>query len=280
MIKFIRVNSFRKMKFNNIQSCHLGPEISPEQFIPEHFFLYLLQGSMKAFDGKKHYLMKPGDYCIARKNHLVRYTKYKDEDGAFEKIIITLDEVLLKKHLEKHPTSVGIFDNNDSFLFVEEDKLMKNFIQSLEPYYNGSDQINQTFADVKREELLLILLKNNPQLASVFFNFGIPQKINLEEFMNLNFRFNINMERFAFLTGRSLSSFKRDFQKTFGTNPGSWLKKKRLEEAYFQISKKNEKPGDIYLELGFEDLSHFSFAFKKEFGLTPTEVSMRHQVSR
>lgn len=260
------------MKFNNIQSCHLGPDISPEQFIPEHFFLYLLQGSMKAFDGKKNYLMKPGDYCIARKNHLVRYTKFKNEDDAFEKIIITLDEPFLKKHLEKHSLNVGTFDSADSFLFIQEDTLIKNFVQSLEPYYNGSDQINQTFADVKREELLLILLKNSPQLSHVFFNFGIPEKINLEEFMNRNFRFNISMERFAFLTGRSLSSFKRDFQKTFGVNPGSWLKKKRLEEAYFQISKQNEKPSNVYLEVGFEDLSHFSFAFKKEFGLTPTEV--------
>lgn len=75
------------MKFNNIQSCHLGPEISPEQFIPAHFFLYLLQGSMRAFDGKRNYNMQPGDYCIARKNHLVRYTKFKDDSNAFEKII-------------------------------------------------------------------------------------------------------------------------------------------------------------------------------------------------
>lgn len=263
------------MKFNNIQSCHLGPEISPEQFIPEHFFLYLLQGSMKAFDGKENFKMKPGDYCIARKNHLVRYTKFKDEDDAFEKIIITLDEPFLKSFLEKHPMAAGAFHNDNSFLLVQEDNLIKKFIQSLEPYYNGTDQINQTFADVKREELLLILLKKDPQLANVFFNFGIPEKVNLEEFMNRNFRFNISLERFAFLTGRSLSSFKRDFQKTFGANPGSWLKKKRLEEAYFQINKQHQKPTDVYLEVGFEDLSHFSYAFKKEFGYSPAQVVER-----
>jgi len=223
--------------------------------------------------------MNPGDYCIARKNHLVRYTKYK-EKNAFEKVIITLDEPFLKGFLEKHPLSVGTSDNDDSFLFVQEDVLIKSFIQSLEPYYNGTEQIDQTFADVKREELLLVLLKHNPQLADVFFNFGIPQKINLEEFMNRNFRFNISLERFAFLTGRSLSSFKRDFQKTFGTNPGNWLKKKRLDEAYFQISKHRTKSSKVYLEVGFEDLSHFSYAFKKQFGKTPTEVMENQKVSR
>ncbi|MBB5437698.1 AraC-like DNA-binding protein [Pedobacter sp. AK017] len=260
------------MKFNETQSCHLGPEISPEQFIPEHFFLCLLQGSMKAYDGRENYSINPGDYCIARKNHLARYTKYKNEKAVFEKIVITFDEPFLRSFLEKHPISIGVFGTDNSFLFAEEDELIKNFIRSLAPYYNGNDQIDQTFADVKREELLLILLKNDPAFANVFFNFGIPEKINLEEFMNRNFRFNISMERFAFLTGRSLSTFKRDFQKTFGNNPASWLKKKRLDEAYFQISKQNKKPSDVYLEVGFEDLSHFSFAFKKEFGQTPSGI--------
>jgi AraC family transcriptional regulator, exoenzyme S synthesis regulatory protein ExsA len=227
---------------------------------------------MKVFDGINHYKMNPGDYCIARKNHLIRYTKYKEEDQ-FEKIIITLDEPFLKMFLERHPFEVQPSSNNDSFLFVKENKLIKSYIQSLEPYYTGELQLNEVFADIKREELLMILLKSAPDLANIFFNFGIPAKIDLEAYMNRNFRFNISLERFAFLTGRSLSSFKRDFQKIFGANPGNWLKKKRLDEAYFQISKQKQKPGDVYLDVGFEDLSHFSFSFKKEFGMTPTEVA-------
>ena len=158
---------------------------------------------------------------------------------------------------------------DEAFLSVPEDKLIRNFIQSLEPYYHGGEQIDEIFADVKREELLLILLKINADLASVFFNFGTPEKIDLEEFMNRNFRFNISLERFAFLTGRSLSSFKRDFQTIFRLTPGQWLTKKRLDEAYFLISDQARKPVEIYLDLGFEDLSHFSFAFKKQFGLSP-----------
>lgn len=259
------------MKVTGIQSCHIGPEISPEQFIPQHFFLYLLKGSMKAYDGNKHYSILPGDYYIARKNHFIRYTKYKEEDQ-FEKIIITLDEVFLKKFLDRHPYVVYPTESSDSFLFLKENSLYKSYIQSLEPYYTGNQELDETFSDIKREELLLIMLKAEPELANTLFHFGIPQKIDLEEFMNRNFRFNVSLERFAFMTGRSLSSFKRDFAKTFKTNPGNWLKKKRLDEAYFQISKQHQKPSDVYLEVGFEDLSHFSYSFKKEFGLAPSEL--------
>jgi len=235
--------------------------------------MFLLKGYMKAYDGKKRYGMQPGDYFIARKNHLIRYTKFKEKDQ-FEKIIITLDGPFLKQFLERHPCDVKASDYGDSFLFVKENNLFKNYIQSLEPYYTGDLELDETFSDIKREELLLILLRSDPDLSNVLFNFGIPGKIDLEDYMNRNFRFNISLERFAFLTGRSLSSFKRDFQMTFGTTPGNWLKKKRLEEAYFQISKQNQKPSDVYLEVGFENLSHFSFAFKKEFGKTPSELAI------
>lgn len=259
------------MKFNNLHSCHLGPEISPEQFIPEHFFLFLLKGSMTSYDGNKHYNMKPGDYCIARKNHLVRYTKYKDE-GQFEKVIIAFDETFLKKFLERHPYHAEPTDHKDSFLFIKEDKLINNFVQSLEPYYNGTEKLDDIFVDIKREELLMILLKNNPDLKNIFFNFNIPHKIDLEKFMNHNYKFNISMERFAFMTGRSLSTFKREFKTIFNTSPGKWLMNRRLQEAYFLLNKENKKPTDIYIDLGFEDLSHFSYVFKKEFGVSPSEL--------
>lgn len=267
------------MKVNNIQSCHLGPEISPEQFIPEHFFMYLLKGSMTAYDGNKHYSIKPGDYYIARKNHLIRYTKYK-EDDQFEKIIITLDEAFLKKFQERHPCVASSTDNNDSFLFLKENRLFKSYVQSLEPYYKGDLQLDETFSDIKREELMLIILKSEPWLSGILFNFRSPEKIDIKAFMNRSFRFNVSLERFAFMTGRSLSSFKRDFVQAFGIPPGTWLKKKRLDEAFFQISKQNQKPSDVYLEVGFEDLSHFSFAFKKEFGKTPSEVAVESRVQQ
>ncbi len=90
--------------------------------------------------------------------------------------------------------------------------------------------------------------------------------------MNQHFKFNISMERFAFMTGRSLSTFKREFKAIFNTSPGKWLMKKRLDEAYFLLDKEHRKPTDIYIDLGFEDLSHFSFAFKKKFGISPSEV--------
>lgn len=243
-------------------------EISPEQFIAEHTFIYVIKGVMNFYDGSKIVTIKPGEFAIGRKNRLARFNKEKI-DNQLEKVFVFFDETFLKNIQEKHNHTFIKFSSNDTIIKLKKNNLLPSFIQSLFPYYNHAI-IKEPFSNVKREELLLILLQNQPELSGLLFDYGIPQKINIEEYMNRNFKFNVSVERFAFLTGRSLSAFKRDFKETFNETPNRWLVQRRLQEAHFLINKKGQKPSDIYLGLGFETLSHFSFAFKKEFGFTPT----------
>lgn len=260
------------MRATDIKSCYIGPEISPEQFIPEHFFLFIAKGLINGYDGNRKQTLQAGEYCLAIKNRLARYNKEKVNDE-FEKVVIVFDEGFLKKFQQKHKAIAANFKTANAFVPIERSALIPNFIQSLMPYYDRAGRIDSSFADIKREELLTILLRNQPQLAGIFFNYGIPEKINLEAFMMKHFKFNVSIQRFAYMTGRSLSAFKRDFKQAFNETPGRWLLQKRLQEAHFLIEKKHEKPSEIYLDLGFEDLSHFSYSFKKQFGLTPTELA-------
>jgi AraC-like DNA-binding protein len=260
-------------KVNNITSCYIGPAISPEQFVAEHFFLYLIKGKIEGYDGNKHYSLNPGESCMVRKNHLARYSKQK-EANEFEKVVVIFDEAFLKNFQDKHKIKPIGFSSDDAFLRPAKNELIPNFLKSLTPYYQGEGKIDEHYSDLKREELLNILLRNNPDYADIFFDFGIPGKIDLEEFMNKNYKFNVSNERLAFLTGRSISAFKRDFKKTFNDTPTHWLIQKRLREAHFLIENKKQKPSEIYLDLGFEDLSHFSFAFKNRFGYNASSLSV------
>ena len=84
--------------------------------------------------------------------------------------------------------------------------------------------------------------------------------------MNQNYKYNVPLPTFAKLTGRSLSTLKRDFVKLFNATPEKWLQQKRLEHAHHLLSRKKQRPSEVYLEVGFENLSHFSFAFKNDTG--------------
>ncbi|MBC6112999.1 helix-turn-helix domain-containing protein [Pedobacter fastidiosus] len=247
-------------------------EILTEQFIHDHVFLYVSRGAIQCYDGNKNCTFKAGEYCIARKNRLARY-KIESGKDEFEPVIFCFDEAFLKTRWEKNKKTTIKFRSPDTFVKIKPNKLISDFIFCLNPYSDSSGKNEITFENGKYEELLIILLKNQPELAGILFDFGVPEKINLEEFMNRNFYFNVSIGRFAFLTGRSLSTFKRDFKTLFNDTPNHWLVQKRLQEAYFLIDKKKKKPSEIYLDLGFEALSHFSYAFKKQFKLTPTGLA-------
>ena len=90
-------------------------------------------------------------------------------------------------------------------------------------------------------------------------NFEEPGKLDLAGYMEKNFMFNMPIEKFGYLTGRSLTTFKRDFKKAFNTTPQKWLTQKRLELAHYQFVEKSKKPIDVCYEVGFENLSHFSY---------------------
>ncbi|WP_310587549.1 helix-turn-helix domain-containing protein [Runella rosea] len=88
----------------------------------------------------------------------------------------------------------------------------------------------------------------------------------------------MHIEKFGYLTGRSLITFKRDFKRAFNTTPQKWLTQKRLELAHYQIAERKVKPIEACYETDFENLFHFSFAFKKQFGYAPTEVAQYNYI--
>jgi AraC-like DNA-binding protein len=145
-------------------------------------------------------------------------------------------------------------------------------VDSLVPYLENGNQIGEQLVKVKIKEAVLIFMDANPDLKHLLFDFSEPGKIDLEAYMNEHYQFSGDLMQFAYLTGRSLSTFKRDFEKIFHTTPNRWLLEKRLEEAYFLLKKKKMKAMDVFIDVGFKDYSHFSFAFKKMFGIAPSLI--------
>jgi AraC-like DNA-binding protein len=127
-------------------------------------------------------------------------------------------------------------------------------------------------ASLKITEAISILRSINNGIDNVLANFEEPGKIDLIAYMEKNFMFNLPLEKFGYLTGRSLTTFKRDFSKAFNTTPQRWLTQKRLELAHYQFVQKKKKPIEVCYEVGFENLSHFSYAFKKQFGYAPSAL--------
>jgi len=251
--------------------CYTDKAIEGEAFVADHVFSYIMSGTQDMWLGNKTYSFKAGDYRFFRRNQLAKYVKRPGLDG-FQSISVYMDQVTLRSMREEVDIAVPtrLTNANDPLQLLPPNDYFSSFIDSLSPYLKNDTALNSRIIPLKVRELVLILLQTHPGLGQPLFDFTAPGKIDLEAFMNEHYRYNVDLRRFAFLTGRSLSTFKRDFQQLFQVTPNRWLVQRRLQEAHYLIKDKQKKPADIYLDLGFEDLSHFSFAYKKAFGSAPT----------
>jgi len=255
-----------------LYSCYAQKSSEGEQFIPEHVLGYCISGSSEMYLGGKSYLFKAGEYRFFKKNQLSRYTKYPPPGGEYRSISIKMDQNTLHSISKELHLPIDHPYTGEGALLLKPNHLFKNYFDSLTPYLNATHDINKALTNLKVKEAIMILLETNLVLKEILFDFSEPGKIDLEAYMNKHYMFNVPTAQFAQLTGRSLASFKRDFEKVFQTSPGQWLQQKRLSEAHYLISQKGRKPSEVYLDVGFENLSHFSYSFKKAYGVAPSMI--------
>jgi AraC-like DNA-binding protein len=251
---------------------HLATQrVVGEQFIAEHGLCYIISGNLKVVDAGETRIYNPGDILFYRKNFLSRFTKQPEEKREFRSVTVVFDRDSLTAFAEQYGVAYEEpFPRNSAVLKLDNDILLENYFKTLFPYFDAA--LPEHLINLKRQEALMILLQVNPALKNILFHFEMPDKIDLEAFMEQHFRFNVELKRFAWLSGRSLATFKRDFEKVFHTTPGRWLQQRRLEEAHYLIREKSRRPSDVYQEVGFESLAHFSYAFKQQYGITPSGI--------
>lgn len=163
--------------------------------------------------------------------------------------------------------------SDESTIRVSSDIALEVFFQSMMTYFSGVERPSEALLRLKLKELILGLLvsKQNPKLSAYFNSIGNNEAPSVTEIMESNFRYNLSLENFAEMCHRSLSSFKRDFQKIYNEAPGRWILNKRLDYAAVLLRNNHLNISQIVFECGFEDLSHFSRSFKSKFGISPTQ---------
>lgn len=156
-------------------------------------------------------------------------------------------------------------------ILVNGDMTLAAYFQSMLAYFTGTAKPADSLLTLKLKELIVSILlgRNNPELAAYFQSLLKSAAPPLSQIMEANFCYNLGLEDFAKLTHRSLSTFKRDFQKYYKQSPGRWLLHKRLDYSAVLLKNPALNVSQVALDCGFEDLSHFSRAFKDKFGVPP-----------
>lgn len=243
-----------------------------EVVFDHHMLVWFISGETKIIQADRDYLFRAGDIFLIPRNQLATIINYPKDGLPHKSVVMHLSIDRLREFYSRLNVKPQVSETQRIRSF-DRHPLLESCLASLIPYFDIREEFPEHIASLKITEAISVLRTIDPEIDNILANFNEPYKIDLAAFMERSFMFNMPLEKFSYLTGRSLTTFKRDFQKLYNTTPQRWLTQKRLELAYYHLTEKNRKPVDVYLETGFENLSHFSFAFKKQFGLTPTELT-------
>ncbi|MFN5133966.1 MAG: helix-turn-helix domain-containing protein [Chitinophagaceae bacterium] len=68
------------------------------------------------------------------------------------------------------------------------------------------------------------------------------------------------------------SKLKSNFKQVYGTGIYEYYQKNRMRKARNMLITNNYTIKEVGLKLGYTNLSNFSLAFKKEFGVLPSQL--------
>jgi len=130
---------------------------------------------------------------------------------------------------------------------------------------------------IKMTELVYLLF-TNPDcclLSKILADTGHKGE-NFEQVMRENIFSNFSLEEFAAKCGCSLTQFKKEFERTFHEAPHQWIIKQRMTHARLMLISTDNAIGEICLECGFNNTSHFIKTFRREYDLTPAHYRAKY----
>ena len=252
------------------------PVVNREGYISNHVVSILLAGEqhIRPVDGKL-IKVKPNEVLFIPRG-MYYVSDLIPEGGTFRSLLFYFDDAVIQEFLStSRVTEISKKSVPDHLKFGVVPTLGL-FADSLVQIYQNNQLRNKNLLRVKVLELLFLLnsLADEQQFANFLFRLTLPKKRNIKTFMEKNFDKPLKIEDYAYLTGRSLSTFRRDFKSYYDRTPRHWLKEKRMEKALLLMKERERSVTDLSYEVGYENISYFIKVFRGQYGQSPKQYML------
>lgn len=273
---FILDNSVKKILLNG-QNCLIDktvdvPTLDSHWYVAQHALIYVGKGS----------LVVKTDYALSTVNEgqivflpigVYVVSELIKAGEKFEALAFFFDEKLARLFLGN--VDFAEEKKEPQPLILQESESIRSYLEALLKSYTGKTEKNAT--NWKLLELLNQIVKSarGEEFISRLNRAQNRKKYGIRAFMEKSYAHNLSIEAYAHLTGRSISTFHRDFKQQFVMAPKAWLMTKRLEKAKRELEKQPTlKVSDLAFMIGYENASHFIKAFQQQFGITPKQCQL------
>jgi len=245
-----------------------------ETYMSEHALIYVQRGAQIVHQGNRSFMIGQGE-AIFLKSNSYSTTEMALGSEQYQSIMFFFQASFIKDFIMKQNVQTPTIETySEVFKLVPGDHAKLLFENTLSDKANEPAGSQTQFPDSVIELLSELLQENNNNEFVSFLNgLCFHPKSDLKSFMEDQSYTRIPLEALAKLSGRSLSSFEKDFVETFDESPSSWINRKRLEQAYFLLTHTPDSIAEIGNTVGFLNTPDFIEAFHKAYDMTPQEVS-------
>lgn len=276
-------NDFKKLQIDEllfIEYKCLVQEVKAGIWSDANYFVFVTSGKKMWRSIYNDYVVEAGDSLFVKKGaNLVH--QYFDED--YCALMVFIPDDFIRKFIQRFSTVINAdkieTGQTDAIIRIDLDTYLEGYINSLAAFLSSPSYPDKHLLNLKFEELLLNIFTRpiHKTLAEYLLSLNKVQSVQMQQIMESNFAYCLNLEQYADLCHMSLSSFKRSFQKVFSTSPGKWLAEKRLDLACHLLHTTDKSINQIGFECGFEETSSFIRAFKNRFTRTPLQYRENHE---
>ncbi|SHG04578.1 Helix-turn-helix domain-containing protein [Flavisolibacter ginsengisoli DSM 18119] len=236
----------------------------------ENYIFYVLEGKKVWHTAHGSYEISEGSCVLVRKGACILEQFF---DIGFCLVLFFIPDQFICDTLKSRSVPIAKTGRQyEPVISIRSTETLKSFFISMYAYFSGTTAPDRSLLELKFRELILNIAENRDNVEALSYFCSLmnePQSVALERIMQDNYCFNLKLEQYAALCNRSLSAFKRDFQKQFNSTPGKWLLEKRLQQSLALLSNNGKSVSEAAFETGFENISHFSRCFKQRFGFSP-----------
>lgn len=258
-------------------NCPLKARLMKNRFTDlwtqNNYIFYVVDGRKVWHTAHCFYDLKKGSCVFIQKGANIIEQFF---DIGFCLVLFFIPDQFICETLKSRSTPIPKMDKDyGTVIHLNKNETLETFFLSMSSYFSSTKEPDKGLLELKFRELILTIADDphNAELLSYFCSLmHEPQSVSLQRIMDDNYCFNLRLEQYAELCNRSLSAFKRDFQKVMHTTPGRWLLEKRLNHALQLLANKEKNVNEVAFESGFENASHFTRSFKKHYQATPSTI--------
>ncbi|WP_432737520.1 helix-turn-helix transcriptional regulator [Maridesulfovibrio sp. FT414] len=257
-----------------VQYRSIESEVRHEVCVSQHSLVFILEGTKYIHSADGDIVLEKGEAFFCRKGCHLMSEMVPKGGGSFDTVLFFFDDSMFSGFVDQLDSAPGPALTESRAVFrIAVSEQIRTFLSSMVQLFGSALGRDDDFLRLKVRELLHYLCSSegNDEFVSFLRSCRNEIRSDLSSLMEEYFNKNISIEDIAELSGRSLSSFKREFSRTYSTTPARWIRERRLSWAAQLIRNSRKNITEISFESGYDSLSHFSSLFRKRYGMTPSE---------